>query len=127
MGLIPASSADAITQFKIKGKDGLTLLNDRPLVALTPTNRLFIHNNGVPPQNVNPVSWSLTFDGESATRTKSYSIRELQEKFENIERQLALECGGNGRSEFNLPVPGNQRTLGAVGCPLWNGVHLKDS
>jgi DMSO/TMAO reductase YedYZ molybdopterin-dependent catalytic subunit len=37
-----------------------------------------------------------------------------------------LECGGNGRSEFNPPASGNQWTTGAVGCPAWTGVRLRD-
>lgn len=135
-GLVPASHANETSPFEIKGKDGLTLLNDRPLNAetpphllnddVTPTNRLFIRNNGIPPEIVDPDSWILTFGGESASREASYTIRDLREKFENVDRQLVLECGGNGRSEFNPPVSGNQWTLGAVGCPLWNGVRLRD-
>ena len=55
-GLIPAAFAD---ENPLVGKDGLTLLNDRPLNAetpphllddsVTPTARHFIRNNGVPP------------------------------------------------------------------------------
>ena len=90
-----------------------------------PSNRLFIRNNGLPPPEVDPASWTLSLDGESVTRETSYTIGELREKFEVIDRQLVLECGGNGRSEFNPPVSGNQWTLGAVGCPQWNGVRLK--
>jgi DMSO/TMAO reductase YedYZ molybdopterin-dependent catalytic subunit len=40
--------------------------------------------------------------------------------------QLQIECGGNGRSEFFPPARGNQWTTGAVGCPEWTGVRLKD-
>ncbi|MEL6675674.1 MAG: sulfite oxidase, partial [Bacteroidota bacterium] len=39
---------------------------------------------------------------------------------------LTLECGGNGRAEFNPPAKGNQWTTGAVGCPEWTGVRLKE-
>lgn len=135
-GLIPASHANTTDSFVIEGKDGLTLLNDRPLNAetpphllnddITPSNRLFIRNNGIPPQNVDPASWTLKVTGESAKQERFYSIQDLRQKFENIDRQLVLECGGNGRSEFDPPVSGNQWTLGAVGCPRWNGVRLKD-
>jgi sulfite oxidase len=37
-----------------------------------------------------------------------------------------LECGGNGRSEFNPPAKGNQWSTGAVGCASWTGVRLAD-
>ena len=135
-GLIPASHADTSEPFTIEGKDGLTLLNDRPLNAetpahllnddVTPASRLFIRNNGVPPQSVDLESWTLTINGESVDQSKTYTIEELKSRFENIERQLVLECGGNGRAEFDPPVSGNQWTLGAVGCPQWNGIRLRD-
>jgi DMSO/TMAO reductase YedYZ molybdopterin-dependent catalytic subunit len=40
--------------------------------------------------------------------------------------QLQIECGGNGRSEFYPPARGNQWTTGAIGCPEWTGVRLRD-
>lgn len=135
-GIIPASHANSDAAFQIEGKDGLILLNDRPVNAetpphllnddITPANRLFIRNYGEPPENVNPSTWSLTFEGESVGAYKAYTIANLKERFENISRQLVLECGGNGRAEFDPPVSGNQWSLGAVGCPQWNGVRLKD-
>ena len=135
-GMIPAAVANSTNTFHIEGKDGLTLLNDRPLNAetpvhllnddVTPNNRLFIRNYGIPPKKVDLNAWTLTIDGESVVTSKTYSIAELKKRFENISRQLVLECGGNGRAEFDPPVSGNQWTLGAVGCPQWNGVRLKD-
>ncbi|MXW06908.1 MAG: sulfite oxidase [Gammaproteobacteria bacterium] len=135
-GLIPASHSNSDAAFQIEGKDGLILLNDRPVNAetpphllnddVTPANRLFIRNYGEPPENVNSSTWSLAFEGESVGAYKTYTITNLKERFENISRQLVLECGGNGRAEFDPPVSGNQWSLGAVGCPLWNGVRLKD-
>lgn len=135
-GLIPAALANSDQPFAIPGKDGLTFLNDRPINAetpahllnddITPSNRLFIRNNGIPPIDVVEDDWILEVDGESVKTPKSYSIAELRSKFENISRQLVLECGGNGRSEFDPPASGNQWTLGAVGCPSWNGIRLKD-
>ena len=135
-GLIPAIYANASEPFKIEGKDGLVLLNDRPLNAetmphllnddVTPTNRLFIRNNGLPPTDVDPSNWFLTVSGESARTTRRYALPELKQKFEHVSRQLTLECGGNGRAEFDPPVSGNQWTLGAVGSPVWNGMRLRD-
>ncbi len=135
-GLIPAAFADTTDDFQIVGKDGLTLLNDRPLNAetpphllndkVTPSNRLFVRNNGIPPENVAVADWKLTIDGESAEASKTYTIKELKNNFENVALQLALECGGNGRADFYPPAKGNQWTLGAVGAPIWNGVRLRD-
>ena len=135
-GLIPAVLADSEEPFVIEGKNGLRVLNDRPLNAetpahllnddVTPAERLFIRNNGFPPENIDADTWTLTVDGESAATTKTYSISELKRRFPSRTLQLTLECGGNGRAEFDPPASGNQWTLGAVGCPQWNGVRLRD-
>ena len=135
-GLIPAAFAAENAADKIPGKDGLVVLNDRPLNAetpahlldddITPNHRLFIRNNGIPPSNVNPDSWRLEIGGESCLRPASFSIADLQERFEAVSLQLQLECGGNGRSEFAPAASGNQWTTGAVGCPVFTGVRLRD-
>ena len=135
-GLIPAVYANASEPFEIKGKDGLVLLNDRPLNAetmphflnddVTPINRLFIRNNGLPPKDAEPSSWKVSVGGESAQTSRQYTLPELKRNFEHVSKQITLECGGNGRAEFDPPVSGNQWTLGAVGCPVWNGMRLRD-
>ena len=61
-GLIPAALAQAPEPFAVPGKDGLVYLNDRPINAetpahlldddVTPANRLFMRNNGHPPDPV---------------------------------------------------------------------------
>ena len=70
--------------------------------------------------------WTLTVDGESAAGTKTYTLGELKQRFENVSRQLVMECGGNGRAEYDPPASGNQWTVGAVGCPRWDGIRLRD-
>ena len=50
----------------------------------------------------------------------------IKSKFKQYTYQLTLECGGNGRSEFNPPAKGNQWTIGAVHCAKWTGVRLRD-
>jgi len=122
---------------EIPGKhSGLSVLNDRPVNAetpphlldplVTPADVLFVRNNGIPPEDIKPETWTLTIEGESAASKKSYTLAELKSKFKNYSYQLTLECGGNGRSEFNPPAKGNQWSTGAVGCPKWTGVRLKD-
>ena len=59
-------------------------------------------------------------------RTVSFTIAELQKNFKHYTYQLQLECGGNGRSEFVPPASGNQWSVGAIGCPEWTGVRLRD-
>lgn len=133
VGLVPAAFAQ--DGDVLAGKDGLTLLNDRPVNAetpaellddaVTPTSRHFIRNNGIPPENVDPESWTLTIDGFVDNKLE-LSIADLREQFEVVTLQLTLECGGNGRSAFDPPASGNQWTYGAVACSEWTGVRLKD-
>ncbi|MGK0363578.1 MAG: DMSO/TMAO reductase YedYZ molybdopterin-dependent catalytic subunit [Saprospiraceae bacterium] len=138
-GLIPAGLADSKELFSLPGKHpGLVILNDRPINAetppfllddkITPADKLFVRNNGLPPESnsIDVNSWTLTIEGESARQSKTYTLAELKSKFKNYTYQLTLECGGNGRSEFNPPAKGNQWSTGAIGCPEWTGVRLKD-
>ncbi len=135
-GLIPAALAATDSPFEIPGKQGLIVLNDRPVNAetpahlldddITPAKHLFVRNNGVPPGGVDTAAWTLEIGGESAERTVTFTIDELKARFRHHSYALQLECGGNGRSEFVPPASGNQWTVGAVGCPEWTGVRLKD-
>ena len=124
---------DFYTKF---GKDkDMVVLNDRPWNAeaqahilddiVTPASRMFVRNNGIIPEKPDANTWKLTIDGESANQTKTYTIADLK-KFPKHTYRLTLECGGNGRSEFDPPAKGNQWTIGAVSCAEWTGVRLKD-
>ncbi|HEA23246.1 hypothetical protein LCGC14_1542650 [marine sediment metagenome] len=98
------------------------LLNDK----VTPNSAMFIRNNGLIPENLDASGWTLTIDGESAAQQKSYTIQQLKSKFKTYTYQLTLECGGNGRSEFDPPAKGNQWTIGAISCAEWTGFRLRD-
>lgn len=123
--------------YELIGKSSeLKILNDRPINAETPTHLLndkltpndlfFVRNNGIPPSTVDVSTWTLTIEGESAEKKRTFTISDLKSKFKTHTLNLTLECGGNGRSEFNPPAKGNQWTTGAVGCAAWTGVLLKD-
>ena len=123
--------------FKLFNKDPqMVVLNDKPWNMeaqahllddkITPNKFMFIRNNGVIPENIDVANWKISFDGESAKQKKTYSLSELKSKFKQYTYQLTLECGGNGRSEFDPPAKGNQWTIGAVSCATWTGVRLKD-
>ena len=135
--LLPISLFDGTIPPDLIGKSKLlTILNDRPINAetaphlldddLTPNDLFFVRNNGIPPINVDVNNWTLTIEGESAKQSKTYSLRELKTKFTQYTLNLTLECGGNGRSEFNPPAKGNQWSTGAVGCAAWTGIKLAD-
>lgn len=135
-GFMPVALGQTTEPFSIPGKPGLTILNDRPVNAetpahllndaITPASRLFVRNNGLPPERIDVGNWTLSIGGESVVNSKSYTLEDLKSKFENVDLALTLECGGNGRAEFYPPASGNQWTTGAVGCPVWNGIRLKD-
>ncbi|MCP4381726.1 MAG: sulfite oxidase [Hyphomicrobiales bacterium] len=131
-GFVPVAFAE---EDVLKGKDGLTLLNDRPINAetpphlldapITPNNRFFVRNNGVVPENTSSDGWELTVDG-MVDNPMTLSIADLKSQFEVVTMALTLECGGNGRAFFDPPASGNQWTYGAVGCANFTGVRLAD-
>ncbi|RKR12880.1 sulfite dehydrogenase (cytochrome) subunit SorA apoprotein [Maribacter vaceletii] len=123
--------------FQLFGKSPeMTVLNTKPWNIeakahllddkITPNKAMFLRNNGLLPEKIDLDKWTLTIDGESVKEKKTYSLSELKSKFKQYTYQLTLECGGNGRSEFDPPAKGNQWTIGAVSCANWTGVRLKD-
>lgn len=116
--------------------EALEILNDRPLNAqtpphhlhddITPYGKLFIRNNGIPPEKLkNYADYTLEIIGE-VNKEKTYTINELKSKFKSYSYNLVLECAGNGRAGFWPKVSGNQWTYGAIGQPRWTGIRLKD-
>lgn len=137
-GLIPSALADEPAAFVLEGKDGLVVLNDRPINAetpahlldddVTPNERHFVRNNGLVPEmaeKMDASGWTLTVDGE-VDRPLTLSLDELKARFEPVKLRLQLECAGNGRASFNPPVKGNQWTVGAIGNAEWTGVRCRD-
>ncbi|MEM1260994.1 MAG: sulfite oxidase [Pseudomonadota bacterium] len=135
-GLIPVALAETPADTVLATKPGLRLLNDRPLNAetpahlladpVTPTERLFVRNNGIPPQNIDAADWQLEIAGESCLSPQTISLDALKREFRSVTLHLQLECGGNGRAEFRPRASGNQWTTGAIGCPEWTGIRLRD-
>lgn len=137
-GLIPAAFAEETEAFLLETKEGLTVLNDRPINAetpphllddaVTPNARHFVRNNGLVPEmakKMDATGWSLTVDGE-VENPLQLSLDDLKSQFELVNLKLQVECGGNGRAAFNPPAKGNQWTLGAVGNAEWTGVRYAD-
>ena len=135
-GYVPLAFQDP-DPFKMFGKNKeMVVLNDRPWnieaqahllnEKITSNQNMFIRNNGKIPENIDVKNWTITFDGESVKAPKTYTLAELKSKFKQYTYQLTLECGGNGRSEFDPPAKGNQWSVGAVSCATWTGVRLRD-
>jgi DMSO/TMAO reductase YedYZ molybdopterin-dependent catalytic subunit len=121
---------------EMDAKSKLEVLGDKPLVAetpaallddaVTPTDKLFIRNNGLVPTIAgDPKAWKIKIDGEVSTPME-ITLGDLMTKYPNVTLQLMLECGGNGRSFFTPEARGNQWTNGGAGCPQWTGVRLAD-
>lgn len=121
----------------LKGKDkDMIVLSDKPWNVeapphllddkVTPTDKMFIRNNGLVPEEIDLQKWALTIKGESVKSVKSYTLAELKKKFKQHTYQLTLECGGNSRSGYSPQGAGNQWGDGAVHCAKWTGVRLKD-
>lgn len=135
-GYVPLALQDP-DPFKMFNKNKeMVLLNDKPWNMeaqahllddeITPNSCMFIRNNGLIPESIDVRNWILKIDGESVAKEKTYTLAELKSKFKQYTYQLTIECGGNGRSEFNPPAQGNQWTIGAVHCASWTGVRLRD-
>lgn len=126
-----ALAAEAV----IPGKDGLTVLNDRPMCAetpphllddaITPTERHFVRNNGLMPEDLDASRWTLEIDG-LVENPLTFGLDDLGGRFEVVTRALALECAGNGRAFFDPKTKGEQWTYGAVACSEWTGVRLSE-
>ncbi|MDM7946512.1 MAG: sulfite oxidase [Oceanibaculum nanhaiense] len=137
-GLIPAAFAQDTGMDLMSAKKGLTVLNDRPVNAetpahlldddITPYERMFVRMNGMVPQSAldaKAEGWTLTIDGE-VNKPLTLTMDDLKKNFETVTYRLWVECGGNGRAFFQPGASGNQWTFGAVGCPEWTGVRLRD-
>ena len=135
-GFIPLAFAETNDQKVIEGKEGLIVLNDRPInieppahlldEEFTPNEKHFVRNNGLPPEGkIEANKWMLTVNGE-VHKPLQIRLGDLKGKFKHHTYALQLECGGNGRAGYNPPAKGNQWKFGAVGCAKYKGVRLGD-
>lgn len=136
--ILPTARAQSAESLAIPGKDGLIVLNDRPLNAeppahllddsITPAARFFVRNNGIVPQadQVSAENWVLEVGGKACVAPQRFTIGDLQRKFTHHTYALQMECAGNGRKEFFPSARGNQWSVGAIGCARWTGVRLRD-
>ncbi|MBR0663349.1 sulfite oxidase [Roseomonas hellenica] len=138
VGYLPAALAQgAPATLRMDGKAALVILGERPLVAetpetmlddaVTPVDKLFIRNNGQVPEAFagDPRSWKIRIDGEVNTPLE-ITLGELEQRFPPVTLQLQMECGGNGRGQFQPQTRGNQWGNGAISNAAWTGVRLRD-
>ncbi|MDO9357166.1 MAG: molybdopterin-dependent oxidoreductase, partial [Solirubrobacteraceae bacterium] len=97
----------------------------------TPVDRFFVRNHTRTPL-LDPNRWFLQINGDglAGSQPVNFTLKQLEEDFESVELDAAIECAGNGRSFFGSQqgrsAPGTAWTLGAIGVGTWRGVRLAD-
>jgi DMSO/TMAO reductase YedYZ molybdopterin-dependent catalytic subunit len=130
--VIPALDPEEICQHAIDA--GLLVHRAHPLNCETPlpelvggvvmpTARFYVRNN-FPIPNLDASSFRLAVTGQ-VERPLTLSLRELHNMRSQAE-VVTLECAGNGRTQFDPPVPGERWQYGAVSTAEWSGVPLTD-
>ncbi len=93
---------------------------------LTPNDQFFVrwHMPNIP-THIDPDKYEIEIDGLVEKKLK-ISLNDLKTKFEQVEVEAVLQCGGNSRSAFTPTAGGIQWGSGAMGCAKWKGVRLSD-
>jgi len=94
--------------------------------VLTPNDAFFVryHLSEVPTE-IDSATFHVAIGGKVNTPV-TFSLAELQSKFEPVELVAVNQCSGNGRGFFEPRIPGGQSGNGAMGNARWKGVRLKD-
>jgi DMSO/TMAO reductase YedYZ molybdopterin-dependent catalytic subunit len=133
----PADPAGTVANGTVMAEKfpGMQAHSDRPLTASvtaeqhhfaeTPNDRMFVRNNLLTP-DIDAAKQRLTVKG-LVHKEVSFSLEELRKNFPVVRTQAMLECAGAGRSGF-VPRPSGTPwpITGGMGCPVWNGVRLRD-
>ena len=93
---------------------------------LTPNDQFFVrwHMPNIP-THIDPNTYTIKIDG-LVEKEIEISLNDLKTKFEQVEIEAVLQCGGNSRSAFSPTAGGIQWGSGAMGSALWKGVRLSD-
>ena len=117
-------------------KRPLIMYSDRPPLLesprevftsrLTPNDQFFVrwHMPNIP-THIDPDTYTIKIDG-LVEKEIEISLNDLKTKFEQVEVEAVLQCGGNSRSAFTPVAGGIQWGSGAMGSALWKGVRLSD-
>lgn len=92
---------------------------------LTPSERFYIRSHGEVPSL--DADHAVTVDG-LVGRSRSFTVAELQRRFQPVDVVATLQCAGNRRSDFQqvAPTSGDPWDVGAIGTARWTGVRLAD-
>ncbi len=128
--------SQTISKILFPEKKPLIVYSDRPPLletpreyftkAITPNDEFFVrwHMPKIPTTTfINGYRINI---GGFVDKPLSLSIKDLKEKYEQVELTAVMQCGGNSRSAFTPTTSGIQWGSGAMGCASWKGVRLKD-
>jgi DMSO/TMAO reductase YedYZ molybdopterin-dependent catalytic subunit len=129
---IPALDPEEACQSAIDG--GLVVHRAHPLNCETslsalvggvvmPNVRFYVRNHFQIPK-LDPANWRLNVGG-LVDRPLSLSLRDLT-NMPSQTRVVTLECAGNGRSQLDPRVDGEQWNVGAVSTAEWTGAPLME-
>ncbi len=129
---VPALEPEEACQWAIDG--GLVVHRAHPLNCETslcaliggvvmPNASFYVRNHFQIPR-LDPAVWRLNVGG-LVDRPLKLSLRDLS-KMPSQTRVVTLECAGNGRSQLNPKVKGEQWNFGAVSTAEWTGVPLME-
>lgn len=134
---LPADPAGTVSNSTVMAEKfaGMRTHSDRPLTGsvtaefhhfpATPNDRMFVRNNLLTP-DIDAASHRLTVKG-LVHKEVSFSIEDLRKQFPVVRTQAMLECAGSGRTGFQPRPSGTTWPItGGMGCPVWNGVRLRD-
>src|SRR3954465_11980807 len=89
-----------------------------------PTERFFVRNHTSTPR-VDPLAYELEIHGRGLSGGPVCFTYDQLTSLPSVERTVAIECAGNGRSLFGsqqgMQVPGTAWGLGAIGVTRWRG------
>jgi DMSO/TMAO reductase YedYZ molybdopterin-dependent catalytic subunit len=133
----PAEPAGTVSNSTVMGDKftGMQVHSERPLTAsvqahdhhfvATPNDRMFVRNNLLTP-DIDAAKHQLTVKG-LVSKEVTFSVEELRKRFPVVRTQAMLECAGAGRNGY-VPRPSGTpwSITGGMGCPVWNGVRLRD-
>ena len=94
--------------------------------AITPNDEFFVrwHMPKIPTHTYIS-TYRININGH-VNNPLSLSIKDLKEKYEQVELTAVMQCGGNSRSAFTPTTGGIQWGSGAMGCAVFKGVRLAD-
>ncbi|KAI9692339.1 MAG: hypothetical protein M1822_006570 [Bathelium mastoideum] len=136
-GKVPSDGIDDPFQTDPKRDARLLLHSNRPCNAETPASDLntfltpnplfYVRNHLWVPEIPNAEQHKLTIELADGTE-KTYTLRELRERFREHKITATLQCSGNRRAHMSAAKPTNglQWDVGAIGTAEWSGVLLRD-